>query len=36
MLLLPRTPTPPPWNRLLVKHDIIGPEALQNAEKRVV
>jgi len=27
------TPRPPPWNRLLVKHTIIGPEALQNAQK---
>ena len=27
------TPTPPPWNLLMVKNTILGPGALQNAEK---
>jgi len=31
--LLLWTPQPPPRNRLLVKHDVIGTNALQNAEK---
>jgi len=27
------TPRPPLWNLLMVKHAILGPEALQNAEE---
>ena len=33
MTLLLWTPKPPRRNRLLVKHDIIETEALQNAEE---